>query len=96
MPKLNEKINSFDYPISAVINPMFVASLTDILNRQDWLQIFDHLVTRPFQPGLYITIGLAIVKCVEARLLKLSSVEEISISLRKEKNISMEVIIQEA
>lgn len=74
MPRLNEKINSLDYPMSAVINPMFVATLTDVLNRQDWLQIFDHLVTHSFEPGLYIAVGLAIVKSVENNLLKLTSI----------------------
>lgn len=96
LPKLNQKVNSFDYPLSAIIQPMFVVSLTDVLNKRDWLELMDFLVTNAFKPELYISSAMAIVKSVEENLIKLKSVEEISVCLRREKNLSMGGIIGQA
>ena len=74
LSKLNEKINIFDYPLSSVINPMLISCLTDVLNRQDWLQVFDYLVAHPFQPELLVGVALAVVRSVEGKLIKLGSV----------------------
>lgn len=48
LPNLKRKIESLDYPLSSLINPMFVVTLTDVFNRKDWLEICDFWVTNPF------------------------------------------------
>lgn len=50
LKKLEKKINGFDYPLSAVIQPILLVAMTDILNRQQTLQIYDYLVSYPFTP----------------------------------------------
>lgn len=37
LPTIKDKIESLDYPLSSLVNPMFVVTLTDVLNRKDWL-----------------------------------------------------------
>lgn len=74
---------------------MFVVSLTDVLNRSDWLELFDFLVINPFKPWYFVCFTLALVKCVEEKLVKLGSVEEIALGLRKEKNINMKFLLAE-
>ena len=74
---------------------MFVVSLTDVLNRSDWLELFDFLVVNPFKPWYLICFALALVKCVEEKLVKLGSVEEMALGLRKEKSINMRVLLAE-
>lgn len=37
LKKLEKKVNSFDYPLSAIIQPLLIVALTDILNKQQTL-----------------------------------------------------------
>ena len=74
LPNLKQKIESLDYPLSSLINPMFVVSLTDVLNKKNWLEIFDFLVTNPFEPWHYISVAITIVYLIEEKLEKLFSV----------------------
>jgi hypothetical protein len=37
LKKLEKKVNSFDYPLSAIIQPILLVALTDILNKQQTL-----------------------------------------------------------
>lgn len=96
LPALKRKIESLDYPLGSLVNPMFVVSLTDVLNRKDWLEICDFLAINPFEPWHYISVAIAIVSLVEDRLEKLFSVEDMSLTLRKEKNIPMQLVIKNA
>lgn len=63
-----------NYTLGAILNPMILVSLTDVLNKDDSLQIMDFLVTNPFNPELFICIAIQIVVMSENRLCKLSSV----------------------
>lgn len=72
-----------NYTLGAILNPMILVCLTDVLNKEDSLQIMDFLVTNPFNPELFICITIQIVAMCEDQLCKLNSVEEISTALRK-------------
>ena len=43
-------MNSFDYPLSAIIQPLLLVALTDVLNKEDTLEVYDYLVAHPFSP----------------------------------------------
>ena len=47
---LEKKINSFDYPLSAIIQPVLLVALTDVLNKQQTIEVYDYLVAHPFTP----------------------------------------------
>jgi hypothetical protein len=93
---LRQKVEALDYPLSALVAPMFVVALTDVLNRDDWLRLCDFWVTEPNEPWLCVCAAVAIVKAVEERLLKLPSVEQMSLTLRKEKNVPVPLLIERA
>jgi hypothetical protein len=48
--KLERRVNSLDYPLSAIIQPVLLVSLTDVLNKQHTLEVFDYLAAHPFTP----------------------------------------------
>jgi hypothetical protein len=50
LKNLEKKVNALDYPLSAIIQPLLLVSLTDILNKQNTLEIFDYLAAHPFTP----------------------------------------------
>ena len=85
-----------DYPLSAVVHPSLVVSLTDVFNKEDWLEIFDYLLAHPYSPWMYVCILLEMVKMVEASLLKSTTVEKIAATLRKEKNLNVKDLIARA
>lgn len=87
--KLEKRVNALDYPLSALIQPLLLVSLTDILNKQHTLQVFDYLAAHPFSPELYLCIVAVILSKMEDRLCALESVEEMALVLRKEKNLNM-------
>ena len=81
--KLEQKVNLLDYPLSAILHPSLLVSLTDVLNKEDWLEVFDYLLSHPYSPWLYVCILLEMIKMVEGSLLKSTSVEKIAVALRK-------------
>lgn len=50
LKKLENRVNDFEYPLSAVLNPILLVCLTDILNKEDSLQLLDFLIAHPFSP----------------------------------------------
>jgi hypothetical protein len=96
LKKLEKKMNSFDYPLSAIVQPLLLVALTDILNKQDTLEIYDYLAAHPYSPELFLCIAVTIVSKVEDKLCALASVEDIALCLRKEKKINIADIIKEA
>jgi hypothetical protein len=89
LKKLEKKVNSLDYPLSAIIQPLLLVSLTDILNKQNTLEVFDYLAAHPFTPELYLCIIAVTLSKVEDKLCTLGTVEEIALALRKEKNLNI-------
>lgn len=61
LKKLEKKVNSLDYPLSAIMQPLLLVSLTDILNKQNTLEVFDYLAAHPFTPELYLCIVAVVV-----------------------------------
>ncbi len=60
--KLDKKISSIsEYTLASIINPMIVVCLTDVLNRQDSLQLLDFLVTNPQCPELFLCAAISII-----------------------------------
>ena len=94
--KLQKKVNSFDYPLSAIVQPLLLVALTDVLNKQETLEIYDYLVAHPFNPQLYLCVAVVIVMKVEDRLCGMGSIEDIALCLRKEKKLKIGDIIKEA
>lgn len=64
-----------NYSLGAIINPMILVCLTDVLNKQDSLQVLDFLVSNPFSPEYFICVAVAIVAMFEGQLCKMRSVE---------------------
>jgi hypothetical protein len=87
--KLEKRVNALDYPLSAIVQPLLLVSLTDILNKQNTLEIFDYLASHPFTPELYLCIIASILSKVEDKLCTLNTVEDIALTLRKEKNLNI-------
>lgn len=58
--------------------------------------MFDYLAAHPFTPELYLCIVSVILGKMEDKLCSLSSVEEIALVLRKEKNLDIKAVIGEA
>lgn len=94
--ELTAKVESLNYPLSSVINPIFVVSMTDILNRNDWLVIFDYLTANSTRPWLYVCVVMVIVKSIEKKLIKMKTIEDIAFGLRREKSLRMNIVILEA
>lgn len=63
-----------NYTLAAILNPMILVCLTDVLNKDDSLQVMDFLVTNPFNPEFFICLAIQIVAMSEERLCKLNSV----------------------
>lgn len=53
---------------------MLSVAMTDVLNRDQWLQVFDFLVTYPFSPWFYLCIGMALLKSVEEKFCRCQKV----------------------
>lgn len=94
--KLEKKVNSLDYPLSAIVQPLLLVSMTDILNKQNTLEVFDFLAAHPFTPELYLCIIASILSRVEDKLCTYNTVEDIALALRKEKNLKIEEILGQA
>jgi hypothetical protein len=62
---------------------MVLVCLTDVLNKEESLQVLDFLVSNPFSPEYFICIAISIIANFEENLCKLNSVEEISVALRR-------------
>jgi hypothetical protein len=82
--------------LSAIIQPLLLVGLTDILNKDNTLEVYDYLAGHPFSPELYLCITSTILSKVEDRLCMLESVEDIALVLRKEKNLNIQSIIEDA
>ena len=82
--------------MSAIIQPLLLVAMTDILNKQDTLEVYDYLAAHPFSPELYLCIAVTVVSKVEEKLCGLSSIEDIALCLRKEKKLNIQEIIREA
>jgi hypothetical protein len=41
---------------------MFLVCFTDVLNKQDWLELFDFVVLRPEQPWLLLAIIIELLR----------------------------------
>lgn len=80
---LEKKINSFDYPLSAIIQPVLLVALTDVLNKEQTIEVYDYLVAHPFTPELYLCLAVTIVAKMEEKLCRMGSIEDIAICLRK-------------
>jgi DNA-directed RNA polymerase subunit L len=65
LKKLEKKVNNFDYPLSAIIQPILLVSLTDILNKEQTIEAYDYLVAHPFTPELYLCLVVTIVSKME-------------------------------
>ena len=89
LSKLEKKVNSLDYPLSAIVQPLLLVSMTDILNKQNTLEVFDFLAAHPFSPELYLCIIACILSRVEDKLCTYNTVEDIALALRKEKNLKI-------
>ncbi len=50
LPNLDKKVTASNYSLAAILNPMILVCLTDVLNKEDSLQIMDFLVTNPYSP----------------------------------------------
>lgn len=96
LSKLEKKVNSFDYPLSAIIQPLLLVGLTDILNKEETLQVYDYLVAHPFSPELYLCVAVTIVSQVEDKLCNLSSIDDVALCLRKEKKLDIQEVLKEA
>ena len=96
LPDLERRVNSLDYPLSAVLEPLLLVVLTDILNKEQTLKVFDFLVSRPFSPELFLCVTAAIVGSIEGQLCKIGSIEDIACALRREKNLDMGYIFEAA
>lgn len=44
---------------------MFLVSFTDVLNKKDWLEIFDYVMTKPYQPWLLLCIIIELLRYLE-------------------------------
>jgi hypothetical protein len=47
---------------------MFVVTLTDVVNKKDWLQLCDFWVTNPFKPWHYLSVAIALVQSIQDQL----------------------------
>lgn len=73
-----------------------MVGLTDILNKDETLQVYDYLVAHPYSPELYLSITAVILKAMEDKLCAMMSIEDIALCLRKEKKLKIQHIIEEA
>jgi hypothetical protein len=83
LPNLEKKVTGSNYTLGAILNPMILVCLTDVLNKEDSLQVLDFLISNPYSPEYFICVAVAIVAMFEEQLCKMKSVEEISVALRK-------------
>lgn len=57
---------------------MILVCLTDVLNKEDSLQLLDFLITNPYSPEYFLTSAISIILYVEDELCKLKTIEDIS------------------
>jgi hypothetical protein len=61
LPKLEKKVTGSNYTLGAILNPMILVCLTDVLNKDDSLQVLDFLISNPYSPEYFICVAVAIV-----------------------------------
>lgn len=83
LPELHNKVICFGYPFSSFIWPMFLVLFTDVLNKDDWLQLFDYVFINPNSPEILLCCIVALLKSLDKHLLKANSLEEMHRILRK-------------
>jgi hypothetical protein len=62
LPELQNTLRELGATIGGLIWPMFLVCFTDVLNKQDWLELFDFVVLRPEQPWLLLAIIIELLR----------------------------------
>ena len=74
LPNLDKIVTASNYSLGAIINPMILVCLTDVLNKEDSLQVLDFLVANSYSPEYFVCIAIAILAMFEGRICKMNSV----------------------
>lgn len=73
---------------------MFLVCFTDVLNKKDWLELFDLVLTRPLEPWILLAVVIELLRHLQPELLQLKSLERMHCLLRKERNLDVKAIIR--
>lgn len=65
LPELQNAVKDIGSSLGGLIWPMFLVSFTDVLNKKDWLEIFDYVMTKPYQPWLLLCIIIELLRYLE-------------------------------
>ena len=65
LPQLDSLVRSFGYSFSSLVWPMFLVNFSDVLNKQDWLQLFDYLLIHPSRPWLLLCCIVALLQSLQ-------------------------------
>jgi hypothetical protein len=48
--------------LGGLVWPMFLVSFTDVLNKTDWLEVFDYVLVKPNKPWLLLAIIIELLR----------------------------------
>ena len=74
--------------------PMYRTLFTEILNRDNWLELFDFLVTYRDEPHLFVFFPVAYLKYFRSALLRIETQDEIKTFVTKQNAINIQNVIK--
>lgn len=83
LPQIQKKLKELGQGMGQLVWPSFLVSLTDILNKADWLQVFDWLMVQPEFPELLPCFYIELLKYLEPEILAASNIQQMHKILRK-------------
>lgn len=92
--KLLEYLLNFGITSQVYAWPLMRTSLSEVFDKEEWLQIWDNLFSQP--PGFYLYFITAFLICTRATLLRCSSKDGLDVFLRQKNTISANKILKAA
>jgi hypothetical protein len=62
LPDLQKLISDMGGSLGGLVWPMFLVSFTDVLNKTDWLEVFDYVLVKPNKPWLLLAIIIELLR----------------------------------
>ena len=78
-PRLVQHLRSLSFGPERYGWPLLTTFMTEVLNREDWLKMVDHLFMRSGEPELLLYFIGAFLCCAKSQLMQVACVEDLAV-----------------
>eukprot|EP00397_Hematodinium_sp_SG-2012_P001100 GEMP01001101.1.p1 GENE.GEMP01001101.1~~GEMP01001101.1.p1 ORF type:complete len:1338 (+),score=303.73 GEMP01001101.1:56-4069(+) len=94
-PALHVHLSRLTNVCDRILWPMLTSCMTEVLCKQDWCQLWDHLVTHYTEPELFFAAILSFLRILRSTLLKITHPEKLDHFLHTTQTVAMKLLIKD-